>query len=220
MYCKIERGSSSLPLAFRETPDHADFPTATHFGRTASGKTILCPRRESCTVSVKLEPDQDPERHGQHLLGLHDDPMTTKGFPVIQATVSSPLSRTYASLYGWVQITNTPGEDWVTDLYPLFQDLNNPYSFWGAQPTLVDAPSRPPSLEHYDWKARSFLCHGPDAAMTKHVVPLLAFEWGFWIEDYKPYVKRLLELPVASWNEHLELFRSKFSGWTFDRVEH
>ena len=139
------------------------------------------PRRKSCTVSVTVEPDHDPDLHGQTLLGLLSDPMVTKGFPILHAAVSSPLSRTYASLYGWVQITNTPGEDWVMDPYPLFQDLNNPFVFWGAEPTLVDAPSREPDVEHDDWTARSFLCYAPDAAMTKHVVPILAFERGFWI---------------------------------------
>jgi hypothetical protein len=104
------------------------------------------------------------------------------------------------------------------DLYPLFQDLNNPYMFWGAEPALVDAPSREPDMEHYDWTARSFLRYAPDAAMTKHVVPILGFKWGFRIETYKPYVKKLYQLDLTSWNEHLELFRSKHACWTFDQV--
>lgn len=179
---------------------------------------FIVSRRKPCAVSVTVEPDHDPERHGQHLVGIHDDPAVTKGYPIIQASVSSPESRTYAAIYGWVQITHTPGEDWVMDLYPPFQDVNSPYTFWGAEPTLVDAPSRPATLENYDWTARSFLTYSPDAAMTKRVVPILAFEWGFWIEDYKVYVKKLRQLEVSSWNEHLELFRGKFDGWTFDQA--
>ena len=80
------------------------------------------------------------ERHGQHQLGIHDDPAVTKGYPIIQASVSSPESRMYAAIYGWVQITYTPGEDWVMDLYPPFQDVNSPYTFCGAEPTLVEFP--------------------------------------------------------------------------------
>ena len=48
--------------------------------------------------------------------------------------------------------------------------------------------------------------------MTKHVVPILALEWGFWIENHKPYVKMLHQLDVSYWNEHLKLFRGKFDG--------
>lgn len=99
---------------------------------------------------------------------------------------------------------------------PLFHDLNSPYAFWGAEPTLVDAPSRPATLKNYDWTARSFLCYSPDAAMMKHEVPILAFEWGFCIEDHRVYVKKLHQLDISSWNEHRELFRGKFDGWTFD----
>ena len=107
---------------------------------------------------------------------------------------------------------------WSWIFIPLFQDLNNPYMFWGAEPSLVDASSREPAMERYDWTARSFLCYAPDAAMTKHVVPILAFEWGFWIENYRPYIERLHQLNLSSWNEHLELFRSKCTGWNFDQV--
>lgn len=175
------------------------------------------PGRDTCSVYVTVEPDTDPKLHGQDLIGIWDDPNNVKGFPVIRATVSSPRSRTYASIYGWVQITYTPGESWVMDLYPPFQDVNSPFIFWGSEPTLVDAPGRQ-HLKNYDWTARSFLCYSPDACTTKDVVPIVAFEWGFWIADSMPYVKRLKQLDVSAWNEHLELFRGSFKGWRFDDV--
>ncbi|KAJ9652657.1 hypothetical protein H2198_008092 [Neophaeococcomyces mojaviensis] len=175
------------------------------------------PERGLCTVHVSVQPNQDPKHQGQGLVGLYQDPDVVKGYPVLRATVSSSEYRTYASLYGWVQITNAPGEPWVMDLYPMFEDLNSPFMSWGAEPTLVDAPGRQ-GVEHYDWTARSFLCYTPDAAMTKRVLPIMGFEWGFWIENYKPYVKCLQKLDVSCWDSHLELFRDRFVGWTFEQV--
>ena len=177
---------------------------------------LSVPRRKPGTVFVTIEPNQDPELHGVTLLGHLNDPMITKGFPVFNAAVSCPTSRTYALFYGWVQIYKDPGEDWAMDSYPLFHDLKTPYTVWGAEPTLVDTPSRDPMPEKYDWTARSFLCYAPDACMTKHVVPILAVEWGFWIEDYQKYVKKLHRLDVSRWNEHTGMFRGKFPEWTFD----
>jgi hypothetical protein len=46
--------------------------------------------------------------------------------------------------------------------------------------------------------------------MTKRVVPLLGFEWGFWIEEGKPLVKEIRKLDVEVWNEHLELSGEAF----------
>lgn len=100
------------------------------------------------------------------------------------------------------------------DLYPQFQDVNSPFAVWGAEPTFVDAPGQV-EKKNYDWTARAFLCYSPDAAMTKTVVPILAFEWGYWVKDTKPFVKELCRLDVETWNEHLGLFRGQFQGWTF-----
>jgi len=174
------------------------------------------PDRSPCTVSITVEPATDPVRNGQGLLGLYSDPNVVKGYPVIRATVSSPQSRIYASLYGWIQVTNTPGEPWVMDLYPPFQGLNSPFIFWGSEPTLVDSPARE-GVKNYDWTARSFLCYSPDAAMSKSVVPILGVEWGFWIEDGRPFVKELRNVDLKCWNEHIELF-GNFQGWDFAKI--
>lgn len=176
------------------------------------------PGRQPGVVSVEVEPGLDAQRNGQDLLGLYDDLDVVKGYPILHAAVSSPQSRTYASLYGWVQITSEAEGVWEMDLYPMFKDVNSPFCMWGAEPTLVDAPSRASGTKQLDWLARSFLCYTPDAAMTKHVVPILAFEWGWWLEDYKPSVKLLQKLDVSSWNEHLELFRDSFPDWLFEQV--
>lgn len=176
--------------------------------------------RGPCTVSIHIEPDSDPVKNGQDLLGLWPDPNIVLGFPVVSAKVSSPVSRSYAAIYGWVQITYTPGEDWVMDLYPPFQDVNSPFACWGAEPQLVDVPGRDLTKpewkdREYDWTARSFLCYSPDAGMTKTVVPILVFEWGFWLKDGKVFVKKLSEIDVGVWNGHLGMFRKNFKGWEF-----
>lgn len=104
------------------------------------------------------------------------------------------------------------------DLYPMFNDVKSPFSIWGAEPTLVDAPSRDPGTKEIDWTARSFLCYTPDAGLTKQVVPIASFEWGFWLEEYKPLVKPLQKLDISTWNEHLELFRGSYPAWKFEEL--
>lgn len=179
------------------------------------------PNRGPCTVNVTIEPDTDPAKHGQTLLNIYEDPLKVLGFPILNAKVSSPTSSTYAAIYGWVQITYTPGEDWVMDIYPAFKGGNSPFCFWGAEPQLVDLPGRDILKEEfnskdYDWTARSFLCYSPDAAMTKTVVPILAFEWGFWMrKGGKVFVKKLRQLDVGAWNEHLGLFKGEYPEWEF-----
>lgn len=152
------------------------------------------------------------------LISLYDDLNVVKGYSIVRGTVSFPHSRAYASIYDWIQITNTRGEPWVMDNYPMFEDSTSPFMYWGSEPTLIDAPNRS-NVEKYDWTARSFLCYTPDVGMTKRVVPIMAFEWGFWIENYKPYVKELRQPEVSCWNPHLEVLRGRYPKWTFDRVD-
>jgi hypothetical protein len=186
-------------------PQHLDVP-------------FCAPRRQPCLASIKIARGLDPQLNGQDLLGLYEDPNTVKGYPILHATISSPNSRTYASLYGWVQLTSDNAGPWEIDLYPMFKDLNSPFAIWGAEPTMVDAPSRWAGTKTFDWRARSFLCYSPDACMTKRVIPLLAFEWGFWLEEYKPLVKELKRLDVEIWDEHLGVLRGGFLDWRFEEV--
>ena len=177
------------------------------------------PNRNPCTAIITIKPDDNPIFHGQHLVGRYKDAATEAvGYPILHGSISSPQSQTYAALYGWMQITNAPGEEWIMDIYPPFQGLNNPFFIWGAAPTAVDAPGRT-CVKDYDWSARTFLCYSPDAAMTKTVVPILAVEWGFWIKDFKPLVKQLKKLDIKTWNGHLDLFRREYEGWTFEEAK-
>lgn len=179
---------------------------------------FCAPGRHPCVASINIATGNDPLLNGQDLLGLYDDPTTVIGYPILHASISSPSSRTYASLYGWVQLTSDNGGPWEIDLYPMFKDGRSPFAIWGADPTMVDAPSRWAGTKAFDWRARSFLCYTPDACMTKRVVPVLGFEWGFWIEEYKPLVKVLERLEVGAWDEHLGVLRGGFPHWGFEEV--
>lgn len=176
------------------------------------------PRRGPCTATITCKPNDDPLGTGQDLLDIYDDPLVTTGFPVLKAVISSPTSSIYASIYGLIQLTKAPSESWEMDIYPPFKELNSPFAMWGAEPTFVDCPSRDvrdPKWEGYDWTARAFLTYDPKAAMEKVALPIFCVEWGFDILDGKVLVKQLKHLDVGVWNEHLDLFREKYQGWTF-----
>ena len=159
------------------------------------------PNRSPCTATITIEPCQDTHRHGVDLIDLYPDDLVPKGFPVLNGTISSPESRTYAAIYGWIQLTSVPTEDWIMDIYPPFQDLNNPYCMWGAVPNMVDTPNRDltdPKWNGYNWSARTFLTYDAKAAMERVVVPIFAFEWGFHIQDGKALVKELRRIDVSN----------------------
>lgn len=109
--------------------------------------------RGPAIVHATITPVTNPNQHGINLLNLYTDPSTITGYPSLHATVTSHSSLGYATLYGWIQFTHTPGEDWVMDLYPPFQALNSPFSIWGADPTVVDCPGRE-GVREYDWSAQ------------------------------------------------------------------
>ena len=189
------------------------------------------PERKPCTVTFTVEPDHDQERNGiPQLVRSMNWPSPATGFPAAHATVSSPESRGYASMYGWVQVTADTAENtsavldlssatWNMDPIPITKDLNTPFTWFGPEPTLFDGPfmtDRSISVR-LDWLARSFLCYVPDNLLSKHVKPILGFQWGFWIEDSEPRVKQLEQIDLEkTWNEHLDLFRTSFPGWKFD----
>ena len=54
-------------------------------------------------VRVAYGVNTDPTRWGFHLLGLDAELESTRGFPVLQATVSYPAEG-YAAYFGWVQL--------------------------------------------------------------------------------------------------------------------
>lgn len=126
-------------------------------------------------VAFMVEPDDDLGRHGLGPLGFHDDVNMVKGHAVVHGAVISPHPRIYASIYGWIRITNTPGKPHVMDNYLMFEDSVSPFKYWGSEPTIIDAPSRS-DMERYDRVTKSFLCYTPDVRTIKRVVLVMAFQ--------------------------------------------
>ncbi|KAI9708437.1 MAG: hypothetical protein M1820_003897 [Bogoriella megaspora] len=195
------------------------------------------PNRGPCSASVKVQPNDDPLRTGQQLLDLDYPPETAKGFPIIEITVSSAVSRGYAAMYGWIQVVATGTADqpygplpddlssapWTMDPVGITENLDTPFVWFGLEPSLFDGPSRS-DVKDLDWVARCFLCYLDDAvgngsAESRSPKPVLVVQWGFWIEEYEPLVKKVEQLDVRVWNQHLALFRSKFPNWQFVAIK-
>ena len=80
------------------------------------------------------------------------------------------------------------------------------------------------SRREIDWEARSFLCYVRDVGLTRDVRPVLAFQWGFWIEGKgkggEVKVKRAREVEVEeAWEECMGLFEARFPSWKFSVKE-
>lgn len=183
------------------------------------------PNREACTVDITCQPCDDPKKYGNHIILPHIDLSKFLDYPVTYARVHSPHSRGYASYYGWIQVyRETPklgkADDapWKIDVYPAHGDLNTPFLALGPEPQVFDQPSRtdhhPP--KDVDWDARTYLCYLDDGLLTKKVRPVLAFQWGFWIDDGKIKVKKVEEVDIEkAWEECKGLFEETYSGWNF-----
>ena len=170
------------------------------------------------TVQVECIPNDDPDEYGTPV-------SAAVGFPVCTATVRYPR-RGYNAMFGWVQLVRSTdnasaGERFEMDPFGLFADVPSPYCWFGTEPTLFDAPSRPAGAP-IEWLAYSFLATTPlDELMQgnpRRVVPLLGFEWGF---DTGPEAASSVELravaPISSseWTAQLPILRSAYPAWTF-----
>jgi hypothetical protein len=136
--------------------------------------------------------------------------------------------RGYNAMFGWVQLVRSTdnrsgGQHFELDPFALFGDVRSPYCWYGTEPTLFDAPSRPDRVP-IEWVAYSFLATTPiDEVLRgspRRVVPLLGFEWGF---DIRPEDPRVVEVRSVSsigskeWAAQLPLLRTEFPNplWTF-----
>ena len=193
------------------------------------------PERGPCSIEATVWPNEDPKRYGHGL--ITDGPgQKATGCPIIRIKVNSHEMKGYAAMYGWIQLVATgdvgdwnvllPSDlskaPWVMDPVHITDGLDYPFTWFGEEPTLFDAPGQP-NNNTLDWVSRSFLCYLDDPVGNRRekvqiAKPILAIEWGFWMDDYKPYVKEVKQVDIAVWNEHLDLYRSKFKGWSFPEV--
>lgn len=190
------------------------------------------PDRSEASVEVIVEPNRDPKRYGLSLLLPDFSLADTSGLPTCHAVLESPLSQGYASMYGWIQLVRseksqsewedpipiTTQNEWVMDPIPITSDLNTPFTWFGPEPQLFDAPiyrGLKQTDRQMDWTARSFLTYIDDCLISQVVKPVLAFEWGFDVRNGEISMKSLRRLELHDWDGHVPLLRKKFANWQF-----
>jgi len=137
---------------------------------------------------------------------------------VCRATVAYQ-AQGYAAVFGWTQMvrsTDSAPDRFEMDPIALYQQIPTPYAWFGIRPELFDAPCRD---SRYDmtWEAHSFLCISPDAVLTRHVQAIAGFSWGFTINHQDITFARPAALRPGAWDHHLDLLRTSYPGWIFDR---
>ena len=171
-------------------------------------------------VRVECVPNDDPRGYATWAADAY-------GFPVCTATVQFPR-RGYDAMFGWVQLVRSTdnesaGEHFEADPFALFGDARSPYCWYGTEPTLFDAPSRPDRAP-IEWVAYSFLATTPIAEVLegnpRRVVPVLGFEWGFDIRPESPADVELREVapaPAGAWEAVVPALRAEYPSplWTF-----
>jgi hypothetical protein len=149
-----------------------------------------------------------------------------EGFPVCTATVEYPR-RGYRSMLGWVQLVRSTdnasgGAAFEMDPFALFGDAPSPYCWYGTQPILFDAPSRPTRVP-MRWEAHSFLATTRiDEVMrgsARWVEPLLGFAWGFEIRDERIELSPVARLTSADWDAHLAVLAESYPFWRFREAQ-
>lgn len=166
-------------------------------------------------VTVDVTVNEDAGRWGYDVLGRF--PMEQpRGFPVARATVDYPAEG-YRAAMGWIQLVYH-GEDpenpeVLVDLTPQHADAGTPYAFWGFSPTFFDAPSTSQGGIH--WAADAFLATSPDALMTRTVLPVCGFRWGYATTGESPEISPPERIGTAAWDRARTVLAERFPAWEF-----
>ncbi len=184
------------------------------------------------SVTVRYEPNQDPERWGYGILGLPWPTRLALGLPVLEARVCY-ASEGYSSTMGWIQVVRIrvaeqseslvsasekapPGDHAWVDVPPNFQGLGIPFLSFGPCPVLFDAPASTESDVHF--VADAFLTASPDGLMSRRSQPCFGARWGYSTrKDSDPEILQPTLLDVAHWREAIPILAEQFPEWTFDR---
>lgn len=166
-------------------------------------------------VTVDRFVNEDPRRWGYHLLERFSVDQA-EGFPVVRATVSYPAEG-YGAAMGWIQLVyfGERGEDpeVLVDLTPQHENSDTPYAFWGFSPAFFDAPSTTrPGIR---WVAEAFLATSPDALMTRTVLPICGFRWGYATTRKPPEILPLEPVGTGVWDRACSVLTERFPTWTF-----
>ena len=166
-------------------------------------------------VTVDTAVNEEPARWGYDLLGQFpmEQPL---GFPVVHASVAYPAEG-YRAVMGWIQLVYH-GEDRdnpevMVDLPPQHVEAGTPYAFWGFSPTFFDAPSTPRSGIH--WVADAFLATSPDALMTRSVMPVCGFRWGYATTREPPEISPPERVRAVAWDRARAVLAERYPAWEF-----
>jgi hypothetical protein len=170
-------------------------------------------------VRVAVSANTRPRELGCDLLDDSLPPDAATGFPVCTAQPEIDLQG-YGAACGWIQVVRSTdaSDDFEMDPLAVFRDLETPFAFFGVAPLLFDAPFRE-ARYNLTWKARAFLAGLPDGVMSKTVLPLAAFEWGFTVKADAISIDDPVGLDLAVWNEHQNLMSRAYPNWRFERAE-
>jgi hypothetical protein len=174
-------------------------------------------RQRAGSVLADVSANDDPGGWGCTLLDTSLPAEAALGYPVCVASVEYPL-RGYAAAMGWVQFVRSSDSDpeaYEIDPTTIYRDVNTPFAWFGAPPTLFDAPFRERRYE-MTWRARSYLCASPDGVMTRQAHAIAAFAWGFDVlEDLSIAVVGPEPLGIETWEDHVDQLRQLYPGWVF-----
>jgi hypothetical protein len=118
---------------------------------------------------------------------------------------------------GWIQLVyfgkETEDLEVLVDLTPQHEDANTPYAFWGFRPLFFDAPSTPQA--GIRWVAEAFLATSPDALMTKTVLPVCGFRWGYATTQEPPELLALEPIGAEAWQAARAVLTERYPAWDF-----
>jgi hypothetical protein len=158
-------------------------------------------------VEVAVDITRDPEE-----LGAMPE---ARGLPHCHAVVDYP-GQGYAGMLGWIQLVRSTdnssgGERFEMDPLKFLGKVGHPFCFFGAAPTLFDAPARS-SRADLDWLAYSFLGYLEDNGI---VSALTGFSWGFTIAAGATTVTPPRPLSPPDWDRHRDLLHAEHPDWQF-----
>jgi hypothetical protein len=176
-------------------------------------------RGQPGAVRIDYSPNDEPERVGfaSTVLGPDYPPSMARGFPVMSARVSHE-GHGYSAMMGWVQVVEytADGESaLIFDVPPQLSDSDVPYFAWGVEPTVFDAPGFS-DVRDVHWTADTFLVYTPDGLLTKELRPLVAFSWGYRLNNGVVTIAPLtVDGGHRRWSARVIDFRRRYPAWTF-----
>ena len=152
-------------------------------------------------VRVRYGVNRDPAAWGYGALGLPYGIEVAEGFPVVEASVAYEGAG-YLAYMGWIQVLRYRFGDGEVraeiDRPPAYADIDSPLCASGPCPSFFDAPST--TRTGVWWRADAFLVVSPDAVMSKTLMPVYGFGWGYDVDGRGAVsVAPCRRLDLAAW---------------------